>query len=236
MGANGPFPPGPGQGGGAGGAVATPPVQQDQGGGFGRMPPVGPGPGQGGQPNTGSLIPNNLASNFLNLGQVANQVGSASGLAVPGAAMFQQGLYNPGFNANEQAYLQNAGNLQENQIMRTFNNTLANRFEGNSGIAGQELQLGADTSRLAGQDLLQSALQLNQQRQGLAAANLPNVLTNPVTAAQDSAQAGNSMASLGSTLMNQPINSAESILNGSPFVPPSTIVPPAQVHGSSGKK
>lgn len=184
----------------------------------------------------GSLLPTNVANAFQGLGQTANEIGSASALAAPNAAQFQQNLFAPGLNQTQQSFLQNAGSLQEQQIEQTYANTMQNQYAGNPGIAGSQLQLGAQTAQTAGQNLLNTALPLYEQNQQLATGALGGVLANPITAAQDSAQAASSQTSLAQSIYDQPFQLSESILGGSPFIPPTTVVPPAQVSSSGGKK
>lgn len=191
-------------------------------------------PGQ--QPQNPGNIPANVAQTYQNLGQTANAVGSASGLAVPGAAQFQAEMYNPGLNQTQQSFLNNAMNLQGTQEQNLLNGTLAHQFAGVPGMSGSELAIGSQMALQSGQQALNTALPLYQQNQQLAAQNLPNVLTNPITAAQDAAQAANSEVSMSQNLYNSPFQLADSILGGSPFVPSSTIVPPAQVGTGGGKK
>lgn len=136
--------------------------------------PSGPGGGGGGAIGGGGtkggfagaipeeFIPRNLSNPFTQGISAVNNAASFAGQALPGAALFQAGLYDPTMNAMESSFMGSAANLGRTQLLQAFanaGNTLGGAFNQghnmlNTGLAQgtQMLDHATNQGRLGLQD------------------------------------------------------------------------------------
>lgn len=156
---------------------------------------------------------------------MASQIASFGAQSIPGAAAFQQGLFEPGFNAMENAYLNSEGERQT-RLLNGQMAQLGNKFGGtpfHSGYLNSARELGAQ----AASNLGQTAQGLAINRQNNAAQALTRILGNPLDATQRSQDVTSSMLGMIQTLQQAPVQQGLSYLNNSPIMAP-TIIPGAQ--------
>lgn len=178
--------------------------------------------------NTGITDPYQANQNM------ASTIASYGAQSIPGAAQFQQGLFEPGFNAAENAFL-NSEAERQTRLLNGQMAQLGNKFSGtpfHSGYLNTSRELGAE----AASNLGQAAQTLALNRQGLAAQAAGRILGNPMQATEQAQNVVPSMLGMISNLQGAPIQAGLSYLNGSPIMSP-TIIPGAQtVSGGGGRK
>lgn len=166
---------------------------------------------------------------------MASTIASFGAQAIPGAAAFQQGLFQPGFNATENAFLNSEGERQT-RLLNSQMAQLGNKFGGtpfHSGYLNSARELGAE----AASNLGQTAQSLAINRQGLAAQAAQRILGSPMQATEQAQNVVPSMLGMISNINNAPLQAGLGYLNGSPIMAP-TIIPGAQTvsGGGGGKK
>lgn len=171
---------------------------------------------------------------FQALQNMGSSIASFGAQSVPGAAAFQQGLFNPGFNAAENAFMENQADL----VTRTLNKQMAqlgSKYGGtpfHSGYLNTARELGSEAS----QNLLNTAGQVQLNRQGLAAQAAQGLVGNPLGAMQTAANVTPAMMQLIQQQQMAPLSAGLSYLNGSPIMAPSIIAGAQTVGNSGGKK
>lgn len=163
---------------------------------------------------------------------LSSSVASFGGQAIPGAAAWQQQLFAPGFNPTEQAYMQNVSQQQQ-QVLNQQMAQLGSQFSDtpmHSSYLNQANQLG----QVAGQNVLNSGLQLAQNRQGLAGQAAGRILGSPLAATQQGTTDTTTMMNMINGLQQGPFSSAMSYLSNSPILSPT--VTPGVTSGGGGKK
>ena len=153
--------------------------------------------------------------------------------SIPGAAAFQQGLFNPGFNAAENAYLNSEGERQT-RLLNGQMAQLGGKFGGTPFHSGY-LNMGRELGSEAASNLGQSAQGLAINRQGLAATAAGRILGDPGQRTESAQNVTPSMLGLINSLQTAPLTQGLAYLNGSPIMGP-TVIPGAQVAGSGGGK
>lgn len=154
--------------------------------------------------------------------------------SVPGAAAFQQGLFNPGFNAAENSFLNSEGERQT-RLLNGQMAQLGNKFGGTPFHSGY-LNMGRELGAEAASNLGQSAQGLAINRQGVAAQQLARILGDPAGRTEAAQNVVPGMLGLINNLQTAPLQQGLGYLNGSPIMAP-TIIPGAQsTSGSGGKK
>lgn len=176
----------------------------------------------------------NIYDPFQALQNLGSSIASFGSQSIPGAAAFQQGLFNPGFNAAENAFMENQADL----VTRTLNKQMADlggRFSKtpfHSGYLNTARELGDQAS----QNLLNMAGQIQLNRQGLAAQAAQGLVGNPLGAMQTAANVTPAMLQLIQQQQMAPLSAGLSYLNGSPTMAPSIIAGAQTVGGSGGGK
>lgn len=162
---------------------------------------------------------------------MASQIASFGAQSIPGAAAFQQGLFEPGFNAAENAFLNSESDRQTRMLNQQMAQ-LGNRFSGtpfHSGYLNASRELGAQ----AASNLGQSAQQLAVNRQSLAAQAAQRILGSPMQATEQAQSVVPNMLGMISSLQQSPLQGGLSYLNQSPIMGP-TVIPGAQTMGGGG--
>lgn len=156
---------------------------------------------------------------------MASAIASFGAQSLPGAAAFQQGLFEPGFNAAENAYLNSESDRQTRMLNQQMAQ-LGNKFGGtpfHSGYLNSARELGAQ----AASNLGQTAQSLALNRQGLAANAAQRILGSPMQATEQAQNVVPTLLGMISNLQQSPLQGALSYLNQSPIMGP-TIIPGAQ--------
>lgn len=161
---------------------------------------------------------------------VAAQVGTAAGKALPNAASFQQQLYGPGLTQMEQSFLGSSAELG----MRGLNDTL-NRIEGqfeNSPMHGSLGGLQMDAANQFAAQMMNTGSQMGMQRQGLAAQTMPFTFGFPMQASGFGQQSAEGLYNMMTQAMYGDMSWPAALYGQYPFMSP-TIV---QQTGGSGRK
>lgn len=156
---------------------------------------------------------------------MASQIASFGAQAVPGAAAFQQGLFTPGFNAAENAFMNSEGERQSRLLNQQMAG-LGNKFSGtpfHSGYLNMSREMGAE----AASNLGQAAQNLAVNRQGLAAQAAQRILGSPTQATEQAQNVPSSLLQLITQLQQAPLQAGVSYLSNTPIMAP-TIIPGTQ--------
>lgn len=189
--------------------------------------------GQTGNPSASTFFGGNPSeyAPFQANQNLASNIASFGSQSLPGAAAFEQNLFDPGFNPAEQAYMGNQASIQSTLLNQQMGQ-LGAQFSGtpfSSGYLNSADQLGIQ----AAQNLDNSGLQLEQARQGEAATAAGGLVGNPLAASTQAMNDTSGMFSLIQGLQNAPLSLGESYLNASPVIAP-TVVPGAQTTSGTG--
>ena len=206
----------------------------------GSPPPAvtGGGGSSGGSSSSGGgasapLIPPSYSQPFFDWQNLATNAASYGAQSMPGAAAYQQSLFTPGLNTNENMFMENEAARQSRALGPAMARMQA-QFAGtgmHSGMNNSFRELGEGM----GLNLGNQALQLSLARQQQATGQLDRILGSPVGQAQSAANAGTGLASLGQGLYNSAMQGPLGFLDQSPIMAP-TIIPGASGGGGGGKK
>lgn len=170
---------------------------------------------------TSSFIQQDIANPYFDRQNLATTTASFGAQSIPGAAMFQNQLFNPGFSPMEDAFMQNEAARQQ----RALNPAMARmqaQFGGtpfHSGMLNSFRELGEGM----GLNLGNQALQLGVNRQGLAANAAGRIMGSPLDAAAQAQGATSDVANLTTNLFNSMYALPLAAANQSPIIAPSVI-------------
>ena len=190
-------------------------------------PNIPPSPSQ---QTSNAFLPSVFRDPYLQGINAATQSANWSAQSIPGAAQFQQQLYNPNLNQFEQQSL-GAQSWLANQALGQTQAKLAGMFENapNSGLAPAMLQA-ANQSAMG---LQQNAAQMALQRQQLATQTLPFTFGFPIQATQAAQQSSQGLLGNAMTAMYGDSSYPLAALGSNPFVSPTVIA--QQPSSGSGK-
>lgn len=178
-------------------------------------PPAAPGEAYN------NFLPSILANPFLSGINAAAQVGTAAGMALPGAAGFQAAMYGPGPTPMEQAFLQSGAALGMRGLNEAFNRVDA-QFENapmHSALAPSMMNAGNQFA----EQMMNTAGQMGVQRQGQAASLLPFTFGFPLQAAQSGQESASGLLGMATQGMYGDLNYANSVYSGYPMLSPAIV-------------
>lgn len=178
---------------------------------------------------TDRFIPPVLLNPFMGGINAAAQMGGFASQAAPMAGMFQQGLYSPGLNPMEQAFLGSSGALGMRGLESAFNRIDA-QYE-NAPMASTRFRQMTDAGNQFGEQMANIGSQMGLQRMSMAAQNLPFAFGFPLQAADAGQTSAADLLNLANQAMTGPLDLPLSIYQSAPVIPPAVIQPPATAGG-----
>lgn len=190
-------------------------------------PPPGPGPAYN------NFLPSVFRDPYLSGMNVAAQVGTAAGKALPNASQFQQDLYSPNLTQMEQSFLGSSAELG----MRGLNQTL-NRIEGqfeNSPMHGSLGGLQMDAANQFAAQMMNTGSQMGMTRQGLAAQSMPFTFGFPMQASGFGQQSSEGLYNMMTQGMYGDMAWPASLYGQYPFISPTILQNTGGGGGGKGK-
>lgn len=168
-----------------------------------------------------AFLPDIFEQPYTNLINNAQTMANWSSQAVPGAAAFQAGIYDPNMTAMEQAYAGAAAQLSDRSLAATHNR-LAGMFENSIGH-GSLAPAFFDATNQANAQLNQMIGQMGTQRQSIAAQLTPFTFGFPIQAGQAAAQGASGLWDMGQNAMYGELNFPMAALGSNTVLAPSII-------------
>lgn len=203
------------------------PPNGGQGSGGSVPPPSGGGQagasgGGGGNGVDDQLVPGGYAQPYFDWQNLSSATAGYGAQALPDAAAYQQSLFQPGLNRNEEMFMESEMQRQQRalgpamaRMQAQFGSTPMH-----SGMMNSFREMGEGMAMNLGNQ----ALQLSLNRQNQATGQLDRILGSPIAAASQGAQASSGLANLSQGLYNSLFSGPMSFLNQSPVVPPTIFM------------